>query len=416
MKIFKIMAVALVAMLGFNSCSEDCDHEFIEHDFTQELVGTWTFLNGELAEAMVIKADGSFTTTGVMKGGSLYEEKGTIKVVNNKVTLAFDGDTDVFEGRLEFVAGKSMSLVMFDDNDVRLTYDYCENDLSDEILGMWVCHEGLPGVENDMAVVTYSENGKMTMTTQASAFIPGNLVNVVSSYVVIGDLLFMNIEEEGIYKYAARLAYTPNGTNLGDTFTQTLHAPTENDFVEVTSTFLRVKQELNLTGKTYAYNTAYVSNAKGADEDFNITGNTFNMANIKAGDFDMMFRSVLFCMNLNANSITQRFLTNGVDTSFDTPITVEGNKVTLEMSASNPAYRNIEMYMFQDADDTQLHIYMPTQSFINYFANLEVVTLLTEGKIDPTDAAAVAKVYADMEARVESINVSFVMKAIEPIK
>jgi hypothetical protein len=119
-------------------------------------------------------------------------------------------------------------------------------------------------------------------------------------------------------------------------------------------------------------------------------------------------------MNLNANSITQRFLTNGVDTSFDTPITVEGNKVTLEMSASNPAYRNIEMYMFQDADDTQLHIYMPTQSFINYFANLEVVTLLTEGKIDPTDAAAVAKVYADMEARVESINVSFVMKAIEP--
>jgi hypothetical protein len=47
---------------------------------------------------------------------------------------------------------------------------------------------------------------------------------------------------------------------------------------------------------------------------------------------------------------------------------------------------------------------------------LEVVTLLTEGKIDPTDAAAVAKVYADMEARVESINVSFVMKAIEPIK
>jgi hypothetical protein len=47
---------------------------------------------------------------------------------------------------------------------------------------------------------------------------------------------------------------------------------------------------------------------------------------------------------------------------------------------------------------------------------LEVVTLLTEGKLDPTDAAAVAKVYADMEARVESINVSFVMKAIELVE
>lgn len=60
MKIFKIMAVALVAMLGFNSCSEDCDHEFIEHDFTQELVGTWTYDAGEQAEAIVIKEDGSF--------------------------------------------------------------------------------------------------------------------------------------------------------------------------------------------------------------------------------------------------------------------------------------------------------------------------------------------------------------------
>ena len=143
MKIFKIMAVALVAMLGFNSCSEDCDHDFIEHDFTKELVGTWTTLNGELAEAMVIKEDGSFTTTGIAKGGSLYEEKGTIKVVNNKVTLAFDGDKDTFEGRLEFVAGKSMSLVMFDDNDARLTYDYCKEDLSEEIVGMWVCTDAI---------------------------------------------------------------------------------------------------------------------------------------------------------------------------------------------------------------------------------------------------------------------------------
>ena len=54
---------------------------------------------------------------------------------------------------------------------------------------------------------------------------------------------------------------------------------------------------------------------------------------------------------------------------------------------------------------------MPTSSFINCFGNLEFVTLLSEGKVDPTDAAAVEKVYADMEARVESINVSMVLKA-----
>ena len=160
MKNFKFWVIALVAMVGLNSCSDDCNHEFIEHDFTNELVGTWTFLNGDLAEAMVIKADGSFTTTGVMKGGALYEEKGTIKVVNNKVTLAFDGDKETFEGRLEFVSGKSLSLVMFDDNDVRLTYDYCENDLSDEVVGMWVLNDGVTG----MTIQTYKEDGKAIFT------------------------------------------------------------------------------------------------------------------------------------------------------------------------------------------------------------------------------------------------------------
>jgi hypothetical protein len=53
---------------------------------------------------------------------------------------------------------------------------------------------------------------------------------------------------------------------------------------------------------------------------------------------------------------------------------------------------------------------MSTQSCINYLANLEIPALIEEGKLDPTDAAAVEKVFADMEARIESINVTFVMK------
>ena len=402
MKIFKLMAMALVAMVALNSCSEDCDHDFIEHDFTQELVGTWTTLNGELAEAMVIKADGSFTTTGVMKGGSLYEEKGTIKVVNNKVTLAFEGDKETFEGRLEFVAGKSLSLVMFDDNDVRLTYDYCANDLSEEIIGMWVVANGTP----DMTIETFNEDGTAIFT----GIVEGQTsLNSVINYKVVGDIMFYTIKrgnEQVIYT-PYRLIYSPDATSYGDIMTWQL-----ND--KFSFTRLRVKQNLNLNGKTYDYSSAYVTNAKGTDEDFNITGSTFNMANIKAGDFDMMFRSVLFCVEFpNANTIKQHFLVNGIGTGFETPIIVEGNKVTLDMSAGNPAFRKVEMYMFQDKDDSQLHMYMPTSSFINYFANLEFVTLLTVGKIDPTDATAVEKVYADMEARVESINVSFVMKVRE---
>lgn len=417
MKIFKFLAVALVAMLGFTACDKDCDHDFIEHDFTQDIVGTWTILEEGQAEAMVINPDGSFEVTGVMKGGSLYESKGTIKVVNNKVSLVFEGDDEVTEGRLELVSGKSLSIVINDEYDVRLTYNYCKNDISDEIVGMWVCHNGLPGAENDMAIISYSEDGKMTMTAQASDFIAGDFVKQESEYKVIGDLVFkiLPVEDvpEGITPYiVSRMIYTPNGTTLGDILTENQYVYSANGLVELTSSWLRVKESLNLTGKVYDYSASYVTNAKGIDEDFNITGCTFNMANIKAGDFDMMFRSVLFCVEFpNATTMKQYFRPNGIDGGFETPITVEGNKVTLDMSAGNPAFRKVDMYMYQDADDSQLHIYMPTSSFINYFANLEITTMLIEGKIDTTDTAAVEKVFADMDARIESINVSFVFKA-----
>jgi hypothetical protein len=125
----------------------------------------------------------------------------------------------------------------------------------------------------------------------------------------------------------------------------------------------------------------------------------------------MIFGADLYSLVLNANSITHKFRPNGQDVEVATPITVDGNKVTLDMSAINPACRKVEMFMFQDADDSQLHIYMHTKAFINYFVNLGIPDLISEGKLDPTDAAAVDKVYADMEARIESINVSFVFKA-----
>ncbi|MBQ9751199.1 MAG: hypothetical protein IJV81_00005 [Paludibacteraceae bacterium] len=416
MKNFKLMAIALVAMLGFSACEKDCNHDFIEHDFTQDIVGTWTFVEDDLAEAMVIKADGSFTTTGVMKGGYLYEEKGTIKVVNNKVTLAFDGDKDTFEGRLEFVAGKSLSLVMFDDNDVRLTYDYCENDLSDEILGMWVCNDASTDAQ-DMMIQTFDKNGKCTLT----GYLPleddsEQAKNEATDYKVVGDLLFITIpaekigKEEPIY-VVDKLTYAPDGTAYGDILTLKTYIEIDGKFVESGWSYLRVKQYLNLDNKVYDYISAYVSNAKGKDEDFTIGENVFNMSTIKAGNFDMMFRSVLSCFEFSANSFTYKFRSNDMDIEFATPITVDGNKVTLDMSKMNPACRTVVMHMFQDKDDSQLHMYMHTDAFINYFANVEVATLIAMGEINQTDEAAIAKVFADMEARVESINVSFVLKA-----
>jgi hypothetical protein len=413
MKIFKIMAVALVAMLGLFSCSEDCDHDFVEYDHSEVLVGTWTYIAEDgLAEAMVINPDGSFTTTGIMKGGYLYEEKGNIKVVNNKVSLVFEGDTDVIEGRLELVAGKSLSIVINEEYDIRLTYDYCANDLSDEILGMWVSELQAPTENGEAMIVhTFMDNGK-AIFTGFGTFVDEYLVNEETTYKVIGDLLFFALPQdkiaEGEYPYITKkLTYIPNGAAYGDI----MEEKTLRSEEEKTSTMLRIKQSLNLSKRTYDYISAYVTNANGKDEDFSILGNTFNISKIKSYDLDMMFRSILSCIELNENTIKFTFNNNGRESVYNDPITVDGNKVTVDMSTENPACRKVEMYMFQDADDSQLHIYMPTKSFINYFANLQIPTLKAEGKLDINDAAAVDKVFADMEARVESINVSFVLKA-----
>ena len=417
MKIFKLMAVALVAMFGFAACDKDCDHDFIEYDNTKNLVGTWTCLEEDQSEAMVINPDGSFNVTGIMQGGYMYESKGTIKVVNNKVSLVFEGDKDVTEGRLELVAGKSLSIVINEEYDIRLTYDYCDNDLADEVVGMWVCNEGVSGAEKDMGIITYSEDGKAMFTGNNVTENNDNLVGLESTYKVVGNILFQTISypsNSGVDSYMAiKLTYAPNSTSLGDVMTQTTYLPKADGVQKSTSSWLRIKQSLDLTGKTYDYSTAYVTSAKGKDEDFTIMGNTFNIAKIKAYDFDKLFGADLYNVVLNANSITHKFRPNGQESEVDIPITVEGNKVTLDMSVVNPACRNVEMYMFQDADDSQLHMYMHTDAFINYFANLMIPTLVAEGKFDTTNAAAVEKVFTDMEARVESINVSFVFKALK---
>ena len=394
MKIFKIMMMALVAMCGLNSCSDDCNHDFIEVDYSKKLAGTWTCMEFEndFAEALIFNADGTVTSTGVFDE-QFYEKKGTYQIKGNKMTLSYE-DGDCLETRFEMVEGEVFSLV--DDLlDVRYNYYYCENDLSDEIVGMWVVANGTP----DMTIETYYEDGRSTFTGIVNG---KTTLKHERNYKVVGDLSFHTTIEAPSTYVAQRLIYSPNATSYGDLMTWQLSD-------EFSFTRLRVKEGLNLTGKTYDYSAAYVTNAKGTDEDFTMLGHTFNMANINAGNFDMMFRSELFCVDLNANSITQRFRANGRDIEIEIPITVEGNKVTLDLSTENPAYREVDMYMFQDADDCQLHMYMHTDAFINYFANMELYNLLASGEIT-SDAAAVEKVFADMEARIESINVTFVMK------
>ena len=251
----------------------------------------------------------------------------------------------------------------------------------------------------NMFVQTFSENGKSTYTGFGE--IDGEIVvKKESNYKVVGDVCFQEVNGKYI---VFKVLYSQNGTSLGDVMSMI-----NGGF---TSTWLRIKESLNLTERVYDYKSAYVTNSKGKDEDFTIFGNTLNIAKITAYDFDKLFGADLYNVELNGNLFKYRLLLeNGESAGADVPMTVDGNKVTLDFSAVNPACRKVDMYMFQDKDDTQLHIYMHTSSFVNYFANLKVLTMPLEGNFDLSDAA-IEKVFADMEARVESINVSFVFKA-----
>lgn len=391
MKIFKIMAIALVAMLGFTACDNDPEHIYDDH--SADLVGTWTCITDNYAEALVINADGTAVSYGVEDGEYWENVRGTVVVKDGNITMTFE-DNDNFTGHFDIIPGQAFSL--YEDSGERYVYNYCKEDLSEEIVGMWVLANGTP----DMTIETYYEDGRSTFTGIVNG---ETTLKHERNYKVVGDLSFHTAKEDPSTYVAQRLIYSPNATSYGDLMTWQLN----NDF---SFTRLRIKQSLDLkSNRKYDFIKAYVSNAKGKDEDFNITDCTFNMSNIASGDFDVMFRSVLFCVELNANSIKQNFM----DGEFETPITVDGNKVTLNMNAANPAFRDVDMYMFQDNDNTQLHIYMSTSSFINYMANLKFVTMIKEGKIDAADATAVEKIHTDMEARVESINLALVLRARE---
>ena len=404
MKIFKFLAVALVAMVGLNSCSKDCDHEFIDVDHSADLVGTWTCLQEGYAEALVIKADGSAVSTGVEDGEYWDGVKGNIVVKNGTVTMTFE-DGDNFEGHIDVIAGMAFSI--YNEDGERMTYNYCANDLSDEIVGMWVCHEGLPGVENDMAIKTYSEDGKYTLTTQASSFIDKDVVMAPGDYKIVGDLLFMSVAPQCL---AARLTYTPNGTTLGDIMTETLYAPSENGDVYLTSSWLRVKQSLDLAGKKYDYIKTFVTNVDGLDKDINFMGFEFNFAKMDGVKLDKMLKTLLFNVEFpDANTIKYSCHYNNEPMSLDAPIVVDGNKMTVKMSTKNAAYKDIDLYTFQDADCSQMHMYMPTYAFINFFGNMQATIMSQMGDLDLTDAAAVKAVFDSIDEAVNTINVSFVM-------
>ena len=410
MKIFKLMAVALVAMFGFIACEQ---HECVEHDHSADLVGTWTCLTDDFAEAIVIKADGTVVSTGYHDSNYWNNIGGNIVVDNGNITLTFE-DGNKFEGHFDIIPGMAFSI--FKEDGTHLTFNYCKEDLSEEIVGLWVCNEGFSEVENNMAIMSLSENGKMTLTTKASAYISDDLVKAEYDYDVIGDLMFQTSPKENVSEgnpicLVTRLNYVSNGTSLGDIHTATGYmAFNGKDNVPVTYSWLRIKQHLELPGMKYDYIKTFVTNVKGEDKDIPFLNTSFNFAKMDGAIIDKFLKSILFTVEFpEANKIKYSYLLEGKNIVIDAPIEVDGNKMTIKMSANNPAYQDVDMYAFQDQDNTQMHWYMPTTSFEKFFGNTSVALMLGYGQLDKDDTEGIANVYKTIADAVESINLSLVM-------
>ena len=410
MKNLKLLVVAFVAIFGFIACDK---HVGNDHDHSADLVGTWTCLTDDFAEAIVIKADGSVVSTGYHDSNYWNNIGGNIVIDNGNITLTFE-DGNKFEGHFDIIPGMAFSI--FKEDGTHLTFNYCKEDLSEEIVGLWVCNEGFSEVENNMAIMSLSENGKMTLTTKASAYISDDLVKAEYDYDVIGDLMFQTSPKENVSEgnpicLVTRLNYVSNGTSLGDIHTATGYmAFNGKDNVPVTYSWLRIKQYLELPGMKYDYIKTFVSNVKGVDKDVDVMGFTFNFAKMDGVILDKMLKTVLFAVEFpDANTIRYSCKYNEFSMEKDAPIVVDGNKMTVKMSQRDAAYKDVDLYTFQDQDNSQMHMYMHSTAFVNFFGNMQIAFMSELGQLDKTDANAVKAVFDSIDAAVESINLSLVM-------
>ena len=150
------------------------------------------------------------------------------------------------------------------------------------------------------------------------------------------------------------------------------------------------------------------------DKDIEFMGTTFNFAEMDGVKLDKALKTILFNVEFpDANTMHCVGRYSGGDIIFDAPIVVDGNKMTVKMSEKNAAYKDVDLYTFQDQDNTQMHMYMPTYAFENFLANTAVEMMAQNGELDLNDANAVAAIFNGVENAIETINVSFIFKAIK---
>ena len=403
MKIFKAMMLVLVALLAFTGCEKfTCN----DSHKVSELAGTWTCLQDGFAEALVIKANGSVVSTGVGNGEYWENVKGNIAIQDGKISMIFEDD-DNTEGHFDFIPGMAFSVTTEDGK--RFIYNYCKEDLSDEIVGMWVCTQTPTKKSEDMMIQTFQEDGSL-ITTGRVPEVNDYVVVGKSNYKVFGDM-YMIFGEGEVSPLVFKFNIASDATALGDMMAVTGFMKTEKGVVEATSSWLRIKQSLDLAGKKYDHIKTFITNVKGLDKDIDVLGTTFNFAKMTGEKLNKMLKTLLFAVDFpNANTIRYNYFYNGKNNSLEAPIVVDGNKMTVQMSKKNALLKDIDLYTFQDADASQMHMYLPTYAFINFFGNMQASLMAQNGLLDLTDATAVNAIFDSIDNAVDTINLSLVME------
>ena len=85
-----------------------------------------------------------------------------------------------------------------------------------------------------------------------------------------------------------------NGNALGDILIFNQSIIQGDGEIENTSTYLRIKQSLDLANNSYDYSNIYVTNVKAKDAEFEFAGQTLNLATMDGSILDKMMKNLLF--------------------------------------------------------------------------------------------------------------------------
>lgn len=406
MKKVGLLMAALVAMIGSGSCSKDCGHDFIEHDYTEDLVGTWSVIGPDAAEALVIKADGTMEFTAVHEDEYL-ETTARYEVVNNRMTVTWEDGT-VVEGRLDVVAGSDFSLVIDEETGAGYYFSYCYEDLSDELVGSWLIQTGITS-----EVWTYHEDGTADCAASYYHLLEHYETSLTGTYKLVGDILFETYDYGGgvALSFGSRISCIPDGSPFGYVMEYTTLVMDGDELVENVMTTERVKKPSDLAGRKYSFADCKVANVSGADVDIEFMGYEFNFVKMDGSGLDVMLHTLFFNIEFeDADRIRYSYQYNNGTEIMEAPVVTEGNKLIVRMSEKVPSLKDVVFYTFQSEDCSQLHLCMDKVSFVNFYTNMQAMLMDgTDEQFDITDADSVNAIYDTINNAVETIKLTIEM-------